>query len=243
MILIIKDQQTKQKHGHLSVNHPSTILHTKFTAMVCNIFFMSVINYIIILSVIISLYCRQQKNSKPSKQYNRPGLSEEEIEEIREAFNLFDTDGSGTIDPKELKSAMQSLGFEAKNQTIYQMIADIDKDGSGSIGMFMNYIYSFNIYTNLIIWNYIDFDEFLDMMTAKMSDKDTKEDIQKVFNLFDDDQTGKISLRNLKRVAKELGETMTDAELLEMIERADTDGDGEINPDEFFAIMTKKTFT
>jgi centrin-1 len=34
-----------------------------------------------------------------------------------------------------------------------------------------------------------------------------------------------------------------DAELLEMIERADTDGDGEINPDEFFAIMTKKTFT
>ena len=44
---------------------------------------------------------------------------------------------------------MQSLGFEAKNQTIYQMIADIDKDGSGTI----------------------DFDEFLDMMTAKMVSK------------------------------------------------------------------------
>ena len=53
---------------------------------------------------------------------------------------------AGTIDPKELKAAMQSLGFEAKNQTIYQMIADIDKDGNGSI----------------------DFEEFLDMMTAKM---------------------------------------------------------------------------
>ncbi len=52
----------------------------------------------------------------------------------------------GTIDPKELKAAMQSLGFEAKNQTIYQMISDIDKDKSGSI----------------------DFEEFLDMMTAKM---------------------------------------------------------------------------
>ena len=115
---------------------------------------------------------------------------------------------------------MQSLGFEAKNQTIYQMINDIDKDKSGEI----------------------DFEEFLDMMTAKMSDKDSREDIQKVFNLFDDDQTGKISLRNLKRVAKELGETMSDAELLEMIERADTDTDGEINFDEFYAIMTKKTF-
>lgn len=47
------------------------------------------------------------------------------------------------------------------------------------------------------------------MMTAKMSDKDTREDINKVFNLFDDDQTGHITLRNLKRVAKELGETMS----------------------------------
>ena len=40
---------------------------------------------------------------------------EDEIEEIKEAFDLFDTDGSGTIDPKELRAAMQSLGFEAKN--------------------------------------------------------------------------------------------------------------------------------
>ena len=69
------------------------------------------------------------------------------------------------------------------------------------------------------------------------SDKDSREDIQKVFNLFDDDQSGKITLKNLKRVARELGETMTDAELLEMIERADTDKDGEISPEEFYAIM------
>lgn len=89
---------------------------------------------------------RRISQKRNAKTYERPGLSEEEIEEIREAFNLFDTDGSGTIDPKELKAAMQSLGFEAKNQTIYQMIGDIDKDGSGSI----------------------DFEEFLDMMTAKM---------------------------------------------------------------------------
>jgi len=55
----------------------------------------------------------QQKAFNP-KQYERPGLTEDEIEEIKEAFDLFDTDGSGTIDPRELKTAMQSLGFEAK---------------------------------------------------------------------------------------------------------------------------------
>eukprot|EP00594_Rhizosolenia_setigera_P012537 CAMPEP_0178964972 /NCGR_PEP_ID=MMETSP0789-20121207/15995_1 /TAXON_ID=3005 /ORGANISM="Rhizosolenia setigera, Strain CCMP 1694" /LENGTH=171 /DNA_ID=CAMNT_0020649849 /DNA_START=68 /DNA_END=583 /DNA_ORIENTATION=+ len=162
---------------------------------------------------------RKADTSNDNKN-NRPGLSAEEVEEIREAFNLFDTDGSGTIDPKELKTAMQSLGFEAKNQTIYQMIADIDQDGKGEI----------------------DFDEFLDLMTARMSDKDSKEDIAKVFNLFDDDRTGFITLQNLKRVASELGETMSDSELLEMIERADTDQDGMISLDEFHSIMTRKTF-
>mmetsp|Transcript_24260 Transcript_24260/g.52329 ORF Transcript_24260/g.52329 Transcript_24260/m.52329 type:complete len:161 (-) Transcript_24260:311-793(-) len=150
----------------------------------------------------------------------RPGLTDDEIEELRQAFDLFDTDGSGTIDPKELRAAMQSLGFEAKNQTIYQMIKDIDKDGTGEI----------------------DFDEFLDLMTSRLAGSDTKEDVQKIFELFDDDKTGYVSLQNLKRVAHELGENMDDAELLEMIERADTDQDGQISSEEFFTIMTQKTF-
>ncbi len=71
------------------------------------------------------------------------------------------------------------------------MIADIDKDGNGTI----------------------DFEEFLQMMSAKMGERDSREEIMKAFRLFDDDETGKISFKNLKRVAKELGENMTDEEL------------------------------
>ena len=100
------------------------------------------------------------------------------------------------------------------------MIQDIDKDGDGDV----------------------NFDEFLDMMTSRLAGSDTKEDIQKIFELFDDDKTGYISLQNLKRVAIELGENMDDAELFEMIERADTDKDGQISSEEFYTIMTQKTF-
>ncbi|CAL1534475.1 unnamed protein product [Lymnaea stagnalis] len=147
----------------------------------------------------------------------RPELTEEQKQEIREAFDLFDADGSGTIDAKELKVAMRALGFEPKKEEIKKLIAEIDKDSSGNI----------------------DFNEFLQLMTCKMSEKDSREEILKAFRLFDDDETGKISFRNLKRVAKELGENMTDEELQEMIDEADRDGDGEINQEEFLRIMKK----
>ena len=74
----------------------------------------------------------------------------------------------------------RALGFEPKKEEVKKMIADIDKDGSGTI----------------------DFEEFLTMMTAKMGERDSKEEILKAFKLFDDDNTGKISFKNLKRVAK-----------------------------------------
>ncbi|GAB1603969.1 caltractin-like [Argonauta hians] len=144
-------------------------------------------------------------------------LTEEQKQEIKEAFDLFDADGSGSIDAKELKVAMRALGFEPKKEDIKSMIAQVDKNGTGTI----------------------DFNDFLTIMSQKMSDKDTKEEILKAFKLFDDDETGKISFKNLKRVAKELGENLTDEELQEMIDEADRDNDGEVNQEEFLRIMKK----
>ena len=78
------------------------------------------------------------------------------------------------------------------------------------------------------------------MMTQKILNRDPKDEILKAFRLFDDDETGKISFKNLKRVAKELGERMTDEELQEMIDEADRDGDGVIGEGEFSRVMKKR---
>jgi hypothetical protein len=59
-------------------------------------------------------------------------VTEEQKQEIREAFDLFDADGSGSIDAKELKVAMRALGFEPKKEEIKKLMADIDTDGSGN---------------------------------------------------------------------------------------------------------------
>merc|ERR1739848_260855 len=145
----------------------------------------------------------QPTNIMGKKAAKRGGLTEEQMDEVREAFNLFDNDQSGAIDVRELKAAMRALGFEVKNEELKKMVSDGDNDGNGTI----------------------EFAEFLQMMTGKTGEKDSREDIEKVFKLFDDDNTIKISFRNLARVAEELGENIDDEELQDMINQADRDGD------------------
>lgn len=102
-------------------------------------------------------------------------LSEEQRRDIKEAFDLFDTENTGKIDTKELKVAIRALGFEPKKEEIKKMIAEIDK-GDGKVS----------------------FEDFLELMTVKMAEKDTKEEIMKAFKLFDDDETGELKL-NVQR--------------------------------------------
>ncbi|KAL7231809.1 hypothetical protein ACSBR2_009943 [Camellia fascicularis] len=165
-----------------------------------------------------SLYRVASRKEKPRGRHH--GLTQQKRQEIKEAFELFDTDGSGTIDAKELNVAMRALGFEMTGEQIDQMIADVDKDGSGAI----------------------DFDEFVHMMTAKIGERDSKEELTKAFHIIDQDKNGKISASDIQQIAKELGENFSDREIQEMIEEADRDRDGEVTVDDFMRMMRRTSY-
>jgi centrin-1 len=142
-------------------------------------------------------------------------LNEEQTREIKEAFDLFDIDGSGRIDPHELVLALDTLGFDGAREEIHSIIRQIRDMPPHAM----------------------DFMEFLRLVNRTLQNRDPVDELGKAFMRFDDDATGRISFRNLKRVALELGEQLTDDELREMIRVADTDMDGEIGQAEFVELM------
>ena len=148
-------------------------------------------------------------------------ISTEENEDLRQAFDLFDIKENGKIDPSEIKETMRQLGFDTKNPTIYKIIEDLDTEESKSNGG-------------------ISFSEFSEIMHKRLGDRDSKEGARRIFDLFVDDENAEyIPLESLKKIAKELGEKMSEDDLKEMIECA-TKNDGKLNFDDFYYIISKK---
>ncbi|XP_047926707.1 uncharacterized protein [Anser cygnoides] len=137
-------------------------------------------------------------------------LSDQQRLQLREAFDLFDADGSGQMDVRGLKITMRALGCELRKEEMKRIISQVDEEGSGKI----------------------NFESFL------QAEPYSEKEILKGFKLFDYDGTGKISFEKLKLVATEVGEDITDEELQEMIDEADADGDGEVDQQEFLRILT-----
>lgn len=118
----------------------------------------------------------------------------------KEAFELFDTDGSGTISLNELKVAIKALGMDINSLEVQKMIRDIDADGDGTI----------------------DLDEFHDMMNAE--GEVSREELGRLFKLFDSDKSTELTLENLRTISHQLdekgqdGTMITDHELLALLE-------------------------
>ena len=147
--------------------------------------------------------------------YVKLNVSREDVLEIKKAFDIFDDDKSGSVDPSEISKAFEKLGLMGKNRIIYQILAELDEDHSGAI----------------------DFNEFFSFVTSRVSEKNKKEEIQKVFKFYDSNDSAKISWEELKKVALYLGEEMTDEEIQAMFRKADLDDDGFVTAEDFYNII------
>lgn len=144
-------------------------------------------------------------------------LSADDVRELKEAFNLFDKDKNGMIDCEELREVMQSLGQMPTQEQLEDMIHEIDTDNDGVV----------------------DFDEFLQMMTKHRLEERSNylQDLSDAFDVFDTNKDGVISHAELKTMMHNLGELLTDREIAAMINEVDTDGDGNVNFDEFVTLL------
>nr|XP_037276735.1 calmodulin-beta-like [Rhipicephalus microplus] len=172
------------------------------------------VNYEEFVALITTVEKEEQALRKIIKMSD--SLSDDTIAELREAFALFDKNSNGAISTKELGNVMRALGQNPTEAELKDMIAEVDTDGDGTV----------------------DFPEFLALMTKKGRSADTEEEIREAFKVFDRDGNGFITAAELRHVMTTLGEKLTEEEVDAMIREADTDGDGQINYEEFVALIT-----
>ena len=82
----------------------------------------------------------------------------------------------------------------------------------------------------------INYDTFLALAGSKLVQRDKA---LRAFELFDKDSKGVICFEDLQRVAQELGESITEEELLEMLDDADKSGQGFLSQDDFLNVAKR----
>jgi len=151
----------------------------------------------------------------PKRSKSKKPLSADEIADLREAFSMFDTDGNGSVDAKELREVMRSLGQNPSNREIMEMINSVDDNGDACI----------------------DFDEFVILMQSQSSKDDPDKELRDAFKVFDSDGNGSIDRDELKKLMTNLGQHLSDGEVDAMMELVDANNDGEISFEEFKTMM------
>ena len=141
-----------------------------------------------------------------------------EGDDIKDAFELFDAN-DGKINAREIRQAMQNIGFDEKNPGVYEVMTELDNPRNKNLGG-------------------ASFNDFCQTVNNRIPERETTEDLRRVFNLFlDDPNATTTSLQSIKKVAEELGENIDELELGAMLNKASKAGD-KLTFEDFVAIMT-----
>ena len=145
-------------------------------------------------------------------------LTEAQLDEFREAFATFDHDGGGSIDAKELKLLMASVGQVPSDDELHEMIRIADADGSGSV----------------------DFCEFVTLMAHKMADVKSEGALKMSFSVFDATGDGYMDSEELRNLMINVGEPVTIDDVNTLIKEVDRNGDGKVDYEEFVKLIASE---
>eukprot|EP01055_Gregarina_sp_Pseudo9_P000573 Gregarina_sp_Pseudo_9__572@NODE_1369_length_1659_cov_319_741358_g1278_i0_p2_GENE_NODE_1369_length_1659_cov_319_741358_g1278_i0NODE_1369_length_1659_cov_319_741358_g1278_i0_p2_ORF_typecomplete_len173_score48_32EFhand_7/PF13499_6/1_4e05EFhand_7/PF13499_6/2_1e13EFhand_8/PF13833_6/1_3EFhand_8/PF13833_6/0_63EFhand_8/PF13833_6/0_00022EFhand_8/PF13833_6/4_7e09EFhand_11/PF08976_11/6_3e06EFhand_11/PF08976_11/1e05EFhand_1/PF00036_32/39EFhand_1/PF00036_32/2_6EFhand_1/PF00036_32/0_058EFhand_1/PF00036_32/2_1 len=154
---------------------------------------------------------------------NADGLSKSEVEQLKSVFNLFDPGKNGRVPATALRRSLLNLSEQTDQSNVYRLLVELENKGDRALS----------------------FDEFVALFSkgsaALLKGGDiSKKDANVLFAMIDYDNHGKIGFRELKRLVDELHEPISATEVEEMIHRADLDGDGLVDQDEFYRIISHR---
>ena len=152
------------------------------------------------------------------KSVNQRVLTRIELGAVKKLFKLYQ-DRNGTIDPHEIVTSMQTLRLNEKNPVIYELFEEFDTPENSR--------------------NRLDYDDFVDLLNEKLSDKFSQKAIQRVYEVFlGDSPSETLSFEAIKKVVEDVGDDMSDSQIRELLERATQNGK-DMTYEEFYAVMTK----
>ena len=146
-------------------------------------------------------------------------LNVDQIKILKRVFSLY-SDKSGILDLKEILGAMREAEFDSKFPIVYDLIVQINASE---------------------FKNGIKFEQLIDEINKKLEDRESEESVERSFSYFiGNSQKEKIGADDIKRVADELGEELTDDQAGRIVSRIAKNGKN-VDFDEFYTVMTKKT--
>ncbi|KTW29679.1 hypothetical protein T552_00888 [Pneumocystis carinii B80] len=129
-------------------------------------------------------------------------IEDYQLKQIKDKFDIFDKKHIGKIKTKDLPLIIHELDIKIDKNELNELKNILDNERTG----------------------WIEYEPFKEMIILKIKDNDPNLSIIKAFSLFDKDSKGKITLEDLRRVANDIGEKVSDEELIEMIDEASPSG-------------------
>ncbi|XP_021696959.1 calcium-binding protein E63-1 isoform X3 [Aedes aegypti] len=160
-------------------------------------------------------------------------LTEEEIKDLRTAFDLLDRDQDGHVTPEELQFMLRNLGIHVRDELIDDLLREASRTGSGLIDEteFLQWVARIQALKEES--NTSSSGSSSSNSTTQAADDDLTQDLVAAFRVFDRDGNGYITRDELKSAMDMIGENVTEYQLNEMLELADADKDGRINYEDF----------